>query len=124
MRIGHGQCIEQYGAGEAYLPLLEAVTRLCREPGGERLIEALRQYAPTWLVQLSSLIDSAEREALQRQLHGATKERMLREAVELMSLLTTRQGLVLVLEDLHWCDVSTVEWLSYLAQRPDPMRCC
>ena len=22
--LGHGQCIEQYGAGEAYLPLLEA----------------------------------------------------------------------------------------------------
>src|SRR5437867_3775984 len=23
--LGHGQCIEQYGAGEAYLPLLEAL---------------------------------------------------------------------------------------------------
>ena len=122
LRIGYGQCIEHYGPGEAYLPLLEAANRLCREPGGAQLIEALRHYAPTWLVQLSSLIDQAEREALQRQLQGTTKERMLREAVEVMSLLTTRRSLLLVLEDLHWSDVSTVEWLSYLAQWADPMR--
>jgi hypothetical protein len=27
-----GQCIDQYGAGEAYLPFLEALGRLCRGP--------------------------------------------------------------------------------------------
>src|SRR5215813_4321570 len=31
--LGRGQCIEQYGAGEAYLPLLEALGRLGRESG-------------------------------------------------------------------------------------------
>lgn len=36
--IAHGQCIEQYGAGEAYLPVLEALGRLCRAPGGTHLI--------------------------------------------------------------------------------------
>ena len=25
LRIGWGQCVEQYGAGEAYLPVLEAL---------------------------------------------------------------------------------------------------
>src|SRR5262249_22231406 len=43
--IGRGQCIEHYGPGEAYLPVLEALGRLCREPGGKRLIEALHQHA-------------------------------------------------------------------------------
>src|SRR5262249_8081828 len=47
--LGRGQCIEQYGAGEAYMPILEALGRLCREPGGERLIPLLQQHAPTWL---------------------------------------------------------------------------
>ena len=32
LRIGRGQCVEQYGAGEAYLPVLEALGRLGREP--------------------------------------------------------------------------------------------
>src|SRR5262249_51761533 len=31
--------------------------------------------------------------------------------------LTAERPLVLVLEDLHWSDVSTVDWLAYLARR-------
>jgi hypothetical protein len=34
--VGRGQCIEQHGAGEAYLPVLAALGELCREPGGDR----------------------------------------------------------------------------------------
>ena len=56
MWIGHGQCIEQYGVGEAYLPLLEALGRLCRGPEGERLVALLAQYAPSWVVQLPALL--------------------------------------------------------------------
>src|SRR5215471_17006183 len=33
IRFGRGQCVDQYGAGEPYLPILEALTRLGREPG-------------------------------------------------------------------------------------------
>ena len=33
-RIGRGQCVELYGAGEAYLPLLEALGRMGRAAGG------------------------------------------------------------------------------------------
>ena len=39
--IGRGQCIEQYGSGEAYLPLLEALGELGRGPGGDQLVELL-----------------------------------------------------------------------------------
>jgi predicted ATPase len=46
MRIGRGQCVEQYGAGEPYMPILEALTRLCREPGGEKLVEILHRLPP------------------------------------------------------------------------------
>ncbi len=50
--LGQGQCIEHYGTGEAYLPVLEALGRLGRGAGGQRLIELLSQQAPTWLVQM------------------------------------------------------------------------
>ena len=49
--FAHGQCIEHYGAGEAYLPILDALGQMCRAPGRERLIELLNRHAPTWLVQ-------------------------------------------------------------------------
>ena len=119
VRVGWGQCIERYGAGEAYLPLLEIGTRMCQGPDGEQAIAMLRQYAPTWLVQLPGVIPEAEWEQLQRRVQGATRERMLREAAEVTVRFTQEQGYVLVLEDLHWSDVSTLEWLSYIAQRQE-----
>src|SRR5262249_27871132 len=44
IRIGHGQCLEQYGTGEAYLPVLDAVGRLCREQS--EIVDVLRTHAP------------------------------------------------------------------------------
>ncbi len=117
-----GQCIEHYGAGEAYLPVLEALERLCRTVGGKQLIGLLRQHAPMWLAQMPSLLDSAEREGLQRRLAGAKQERMLREIAQLLEALTAEKGLVLWLEDLHWSDYSTLDLLSYLARRHERAR--
>ncbi len=120
--IGRGQCIEQYGAGEAYLPVLEALGRLSRQPGGERLLTMLTQYAPTWLTQLPALLSAAELEAVQRRVQGVTRERMLRELAEVLDIVTVEQPLVLVLEDLHWSDPSTVELLAMLARRREAAR--
>jgi hypothetical protein len=58
IRIGRGQCVDQYGAGEPYLPILKALTRLCREPGGEKLIEILHRIAPAWLTHMPSLVSA------------------------------------------------------------------
>ena len=54
--LAYGQCVEHYGAGEAYLPVLEALGQLCHAPEGGRLVALLRQQAPTWLVQLPWLL--------------------------------------------------------------------
>jgi DNA-binding winged helix-turn-helix (wHTH) protein/predicted ATPase len=115
--IARGQCIEHYGAGEAYLPVLEALGQLCRQPGGEQIIALLSRYAPTWLVQMPALVSDTELEALQRKVQGATRERMLRELAEAVEALTAEQPLVLVIEDLHWSDYSTLDLLASLAQR-------
>ncbi len=118
--IGRGQCIEHHGRGEAYLPLLEALGGLARRADGEELIPLLRRQAPTWLVQMPALMEDAEREALSRQLHGSTQERMARELAEALEVLTAESPLVLWLEDLHWSDPSTVDLLAMLARRRAP----
>ena len=81
----------------------------------------LQRYAPTWLTQLPTLLTDSERERLQPP-PGVTPVRMLRELAEALDVLTRSIPLVLVLEDLHWSDVSTVNLLTYLAQRRDPAR--
>jgi predicted ATPase/DNA-binding winged helix-turn-helix (wHTH) protein len=121
--IGRGQCVEHYGAGEAYLPILEALGRLCREPnGGERVVQVLARCAPTWLTQMPSLVSAAELRAVQRKAQGATRERMLRELAEAIEALTAETTLILRLEDLHWSDVSTLDWLACVARRPERAR--
>ena len=120
--IGRGHSIEHYGTGEAYLPVLEAFGRLGQESGGERLVELLNRHAPTWLVQMPALIDTARLETLQYKGLGATKERMLREMAEAVERLTQERPLVLQFEDLQWSDHATLDLLAYLARRPGPAR--
>ncbi len=120
--LGRGQCVDQHGSGEAYLPVLEALGRIGRAPGGAQVGAILHQHAPTWLIQMPALVGAAELEALQRRVLGATRERMLREMVEALEVLATHRPLVLWLEDLHWADASTVDWLAAVAQRGAPAR--
>ena len=120
--LGRGQCIEQHGAGEAYLPLLEALGRMGRGPDGARLVQVLQQHAPSWLVHLPALVAADVHESLQRRAGGTTRERMLRELAEAVEVLTAVQPLVLVLEDLHWSDGATLDWLAAVARRREAAR--
>ena len=120
--IARGTCLEHYGAAEAYLPVLEAFGRMLREPGAERVIRVLKTYAPSWLAQLPWLEDRGDRAALPRELLGVTKERMLREMAEAVEALTATTPLLLVIEDLHWSDYSTLDLLGMLARRQEAAR--
>ena len=45
--MARGFCLEHRGTGEPYMPVLEALGRLCGERAGAPLLEALRARAPT-----------------------------------------------------------------------------
>ena len=115
MACARGQCVEHYGTGEPYLPVLEALADLCRRD--EALPALLRAVAPTWLLQLPWLSAMEEREALRRELAGVGPQRMLREIGELLDRYAERRALLVVIEDLHWSDRSTIHLLDYLARR-------
>ncbi|HEV2664308.1 MAG TPA: winged helix-turn-helix domain-containing protein, partial [Blastocatellia bacterium] len=91
--LAHGHCLEQYGAGEAYLPVLEAFSRLCQELGRERLFELLRRRAPSWLRQMPGLVSATEREEFEGEAIGVTRERMLREMAETIEAFTSETPL-------------------------------
>ena len=110
-----GQCVEHYGAGEPYLPVLEALAELCRIDSS--VPDLLRAVAPAWLMQLPWLCSTEEREALRREMAGVGPERMLREMGEVLDRLTDRRPLLLVTEDLHWSDRATIQLVDYIARR-------
>lgn len=115
--IARGQCLEYYGAGEAYMPVLDAVGCLCRAVGGDGVLELLSHYAPTWLAQLPWLLDSAAPAGQQHQSQRTTSERMLREMAEAVEAMSRERPLILVLEDLQWSDYSTLDLVAFLARR-------
>ena len=118
--LGRGQCINLYGRGEAYLPVLEALERACQGEGGTALADGLWRYAPTWGYQIPTLRQTAQTQQHHRQLHEATQGRMLREIAEALEKITQHRSLVLWLEDLHWSDSATLDFLSYIARREEP----
>ena len=121
--VAKGQCAEHFGTGEAYLPVLEALTALARGPVGAELKPILRSLAPTWLAQLPALLpDEGERRDLERELFGATQGRMLREMSDALEALSTQRTIVLLFEDLHWADPSTADLLGAIARRTSPAR--
>lgn len=120
--VARGQCVEQHGPREAYLPVLDALDRLARRSDADRMLPLLRRVAPTWLAQMPWLIGDDEEEALRQTLQVVRPERMLREFAALIEALTIDVTLVLVLEDLHWSDASTIDLLSMLAERREAAR--
>lgn len=122
MRIARGQCVEGFGSKEAYYPVLEAVGQLCRESGKGVAVETLAAQAPTWLVQFPALLTREHRENLQREILGATRERMLREIGDALETISSATPLFLILEDLQWADNSTVDLISALGRSRAPSR--
>lgn len=111
-----GQCLEQYGAGEPYLPLLDALGRLCRDPAHADVRTLLAARAPSWIASLPGVGAGDGASA------AGSRSRMLLELVEALEALTARTPLVLVLEDLHWSDYSTLDLLALLAHRTEAAR--
>lgn len=119
--VGRGQCIPLFGAGEAYLPAFQALGRLSGGLEPPAVAEILARLAPTWLAQLPALLEALP-EAVRPRFAGATQQRMLREIVDALEALTHSLPMVLVLEDLHWADYSTLDFVAAIAHDPRPAR--
>ncbi|HMJ56952.1 MAG TPA: AAA family ATPase [Polyangiaceae bacterium] len=120
--IATGSCVEQFGTGEAYLPVLAALGAACRAPDGERIVDLLGRHAPTWLAQMPGLLADENLQALHLRIQGATQGRMLRELAEAFDVLAAERPLVLVLEDMQWSDRSTTDLVAILGARREPAR--
>ena len=114
--VATGRCVEVYGGGEPYYPILEALSDLSRR-AGSGFIDSLVAHAPMWASQMPARIPAQRRAALKEAIAGADRGRMLREICELLEAVATQRLLILVLEDLHWADHASLDVITALAQR-------
>ena len=120
-RIAHGQCLDHHGVGESYLPLIEVLTRLAGGQDGTTVNQILSTQAPSWLAQMPSLRTPSERSTLEAR-SRPTHERIMRELTLAVEAIAADSPLVLKLEDIHWSDASTLDWIAHVARRSEPTR--
>jgi len=93
--MAHGQCVEQYGAGEPYLPVLHALGALCRTHSD--MPPLMRAIAPTWFIQMPWLASETERASLNREL-GMTMDSVR----AIFDFLTQGQCVMLATNEILW----------------------
>lgn len=116
--VAAGACFEQHGTPEPYLAVVDGLTALARQRGAH-VLETLVRHAPTFVAQLPHLVSDEQLAEARRRAAGGSETRLLRELCEALEVLSSREPLVLVLEDLQWSDLATLDLLTILGQRRD-----
>ncbi len=112
-RMARGQSVEGFGGKEPYYPVMEALTQLCTESGDGKSLRVLQQKAPNWHAKLPTVMTSESRSTPA----SAPSERLLGEICDALEAMASERPLILVFEDLHWADHSTLDLISALARR-------
>jgi predicted ATPase len=114
--LARGRCSERLAGSEAYLPWLEALESLLRG-SDESVSHVMSMVAPAWCAQIAPLTQTSTADRSVAESTVASQERLKRELVTLLEELACRQPVVIVLDDLHWADASTIDILAYAAVR-------
>jgi serine/threonine protein kinase/predicted ATPase len=122
-RVSTGRCSERLAGTEAYLPILEALESLLAGADGAAVGREMRQLAPSWYLRVNpSSPSNPTGGGTSPDVRGGSSDQMKRQLGALLLELTRSGPLVLVLEDIHWADASTIDLISYLGDRFDTLR--
>jgi DNA-binding NarL/FixJ family response regulator len=107
-----GEAVEQGESELPYAPLLGALRPLVRERN-----PALDSLSAGSCEQLETLLPGLGEGPRRDDRPGPTDQLRLFEAVlELLDVLSESEPVVLILEDMHWADRSTMTFVSFLAR--------
>jgi len=98
LRVARGQSLEGFGGKEAFYPVREALNSLSNG-ADDKTRASLTSAAPGWFGR-----------------NGAASP-SIGEICEALEALTQSDPLLLIFEDIHWADSSTLDLISALARR-------
>ena len=120
-RVLLGQCLELGGAQIPYAPLVAALRPLARglnAAESERLPEATRNALAELLPELGGAETRADEELKARQ------GRLFEAILALLERLGRGGPVLLAIEDLHWADGSTRDFITFLVRSAREERLC
>ncbi|HEY1900920.1 MAG TPA: AAA family ATPase [Terracidiphilus sp.] len=116
--VARGQCVQGIGGKEEYYPVAEALSQLCTGPDGDAACRTLAKMAPAWLAHGPGFTPGQGLDATDTASgRPPAQERKLGNLCGALEELAADKPLVLVFEDLHWADDSTLNLISALARR-------
>lgn len=116
--IGRGQCLEGFGRGTPYRPILEALTSLVHECDAtlrDPVLDSIRRCAPAWVPFMPSVFDPEDGQTNPLSIQ---QDQILDQILNAMEQLATITPIALFIEDIHWADPSTLSMLEAIASRP------
>jgi DNA-binding CsgD family transcriptional regulator/tetratricopeptide (TPR) repeat protein len=109
-----GQCIELGAEGLPLAPLVDALRTLARATPPDALAEVLGPAGPSLARLLPELVpDTVTARPPGEEIQ---KAQLLELVLGLLGRLSARQPVMLVVEDLHWADQSTLDLTAFLAR--------
>jgi DNA-binding winged helix-turn-helix (wHTH) protein len=113
VRVCYGQCFDRELPHEPYYPFLDALVALDRRHPA-LVPRMLAQHAPSWLAEFPQWVGLSA-----PAVHAV---RMFDELCAALAALSHDIPLILVLEDLQWADVDTINALARLAESQIPSK--
>src|SRR6185437_10329979 len=98
VRVARGQSIEGFAGKETFYPVREALNGLCSAED-EKARALLTAAAPAWFT------------------HAPASAPSLGEICEALEALSQAEPLLLIFDDIHWADDSTLDLIAALARR-------
>jgi len=120
--IARCQCTEGYAFHEPYFPLLEAIGSLLKGPEKETVTKVLAERAPSLFVRFPALARHPLSAQAREGAIAVGAESMLRELCDALEQIALKVPLVMILENIHWADPHTVDWIGHMARLKRPAR--
>jgi tetratricopeptide (TPR) repeat protein len=109
--IARGNCSERLGAADPYHPLIEALENILHSDDTGAARQLLETLAPAWRREVAAPVTGSERAG------ERPHDRMHRQLAHFLQDLSAQKPVILILDDLHWADVSTVDAIRAMSSR-------
>lgn len=111
-RVLWGECIDLQQGGLAYAPFRQALRSAFDTPDDTEFADAVRMAG----ADLSVLLPGLDADATSRAGEEVPRVRLFESLLDLLRRLSAHRRLLVIIEDAHWADDTTLDLLTFLVR--------